>query len=286
MPAGTLAIVVGSAPLGTKDCKPIKDPKRLKTGVLFFDESGKKLGMLNMGAGSVFERISGSPVTFPNALDFDRNGNLYVADTGFSGGSLEPAIKDKPGIWKIPVQSIEGLVTGKGTGMDPQFILMPGGPDGVEASPLDDMVHVNTVGAVVGMADDAKGGMWRLTPKDFTMGELPRPIAAGLGALDGCDFTDGGVRIDTEIMNSGKTGKNNIIITPAAVARGDRSTMAQPRYLPLDKDIQLTGPADVDVLKLADGSYLLVVPELSVGSKGAKDQVTIIKIPGAIDKEM
>jgi hypothetical protein len=34
---------------------------------------------------------------------------------------------------------------------------------------------------------------------------------------------------------------------------------------------------------LGDGSILLSVPELSVGSRGAKDHVTIIRLPAYFD---
>jgi hypothetical protein len=34
-----------------------------------------------MGLGSAFEKISGAAATLPNAAGFDKDGNLYVADT-------------------------------------------------------------------------------------------------------------------------------------------------------------------------------------------------------------
>jgi hypothetical protein len=280
-PAGSIFIGVGSAPMGTKDCQPISDRGRLKTGVLVIDELGKKLGMIDMSIGSVFHRIAGGPVLLTNALDFDSRGNLYVVDSGIGAGSFSPPITGAPGIWMIPYESIDDVASGRLPSRSVKFIPMPGGPDGVEVSPLDDSIHVNTVGAVVGMPDPDNGGMWRLTMADFEAGRLPKPYASGLGALDGLDFTDKGTRIDTEIMRSGP--RNNIVISPIGLAHGQTPYGFGPHYLPLDKEIDITGPADVDLLTLGDGSILLSVPELSVGSRGAKDHVTIIRLPAYFD---
>ena len=50
--------------------------------------------------------------------------------------------------------------------------------------------------------------------------------------------------------------------------------------LTYDQEIKLAGPADIAVRKMSDGSYLLVIPELSATSPNNKDNpVTVIKLP-------
>jgi hypothetical protein len=108
--------------------------------------------------------------------------------------------------------------------------------------------------------------MYKLKKADFIAGKLPEPFNRGLGALDGLDFA-GKNRLDTEIKNT-----NSVVVTPLS---GSTSYM-----LTYDQDVKLAGPADIAVRKLRDGSYLLVIPELSATSPNNKDNpVTVIKLP-------
>ena len=221
-----------------------------------------------MGIGSAFEKISGAPATLPNAAGFDKEGNLYVADTGIAGAAFTPPVKVAGGVWMIPHDSIDALAGG---GSAPLFFVpMPqGGPDGLEVAP-DGSIHTNTVGVAAGMADPAQGGMYRLTKSDFQMGRLPLPFAWGLGALDGLDFV-GAVRLDTEIVKT-----NTVVVTPPFGA---------PMTLALDKERKLAGPADIAVRKMSDGSWLLVIPELSaVTPNNNKNPVTVVRLPAGFDK--
>ena len=56
--------------------------------------------------------------------------------------------------------------------------------------------------------------------------------------------------------------------------------------LMLDKaDKKFVGPADIAVRKMDDGSYLLVIPELSATSPNNKDNaVIVVKLPANFDK--
>ena len=137
--------------------------------------------------------------------------------------------------------------------------------DGIEVAP-DGMIHFNTVGVAAGLKDPAEGGMYKLKKSDFTSGKLPEPFNRGLGALDGLDFA-GSNRLDTEIKNT-----SGVVVTPLS---GASSYM-----LTYDKDIKFAGPADIAIHKMSDGSYLLVVPELSATSPNNKDNpVTVIRLP-------
>lgn len=284
IPAGSVWIAMGSTPMATASgCEPVSDRSHLKTGVLIIDpDSGEELGKIDMSFGSVFHQIAGAPVLLSNAVTFDNHGNLYLADSGIGAGSLNPPVSRADGVWKIPYGSLDALAAGDAPPMQPQFIPISGGPDGIEASPVDDSIHTNTVGRVRGAASDPwNGGMWRLTAEDFANGHLPETYAADLGALDGLAFTASGTRIDTEIVRSGAT--NNIIISSIGLAHGQSPTGFEPHYLPLDQEVEITGPADVAVRTLSDGSMLLAVPELSTTSSGAGDDVTLIRLPANFD---
>jgi hypothetical protein len=268
-PKGTIFLIEAWAPLAEADGTEVKDPTVLDPKIIAFNTDGKILGTIKMGAGSQAAEVSGVVATLGNALSFDKEGNLYATDTGIGGGLFNPPIATKGGgVYMFPVSSLDALADGKSAPLS--YIAVPeGGPDGVEVAP-DGAIHFNTVGVAAGLKDPAEGGMYRLTKDDFKNGNLPAPFAQGLGALDGLDFASS-VRLDTEIKNT-----NSVVVTPP---------YGVPMMLTYDQDIKLAGPADIAVRKMSDGSYLLVIPELSATSPNNHDNpVTVIRLPANFDR--
>jgi hypothetical protein len=268
-PKGTVFLIEAWAPLAEADGTEVKDPGVLDPKIIAFNTDGKILGAIKMGANSPAAVAAGVIATLGNALSFDKEGNLYASDTGIAGGTFNPPIPTKGGgAYMFPVSSLDALADGQPAPLF--YIPVPnGGPDGIEVAP-DGAIHFNTVGGLAGLKDPAAGGMYRLTKEDFKSGHLPAPFAQGLGALDGLDFA-GSVRLDTETKNT-----NSVVVTPP---------YGMPMMLTYDQDIKLAGPADIAVLKMSDGSYLLVIPELSATSPNNHDNpVTVTKLPANFDR--
>ena len=268
-PKGTIFLAEAWAPLAEADGTEVKDPSVLDPKIIAFNGDGKILGSIKLGTESPAGKVAGVAATLANALAFDKQGNLYLADTGIGGGLFSPALDTKGGgVYMFPIGSLDNLADGKDAPLS--YIAVPdGGPDGIEVAP-DGAIHFNTVGQAAGLKDPAEGGMYRLTKEDFAAGRLPEPFARGLGALDGLDFA-GSARLDTEIKNS-----NSVVVTPP---------FGKPMTLVYDREKKFAGPADIAVSKQSDGSYLLVVPELSATSPNTKNNpVTVIRLPANFDK--
>jgi len=274
-PAGTIFLCTGSAPLVDSNGQVVKDPARLRTKLLAFSETGELLGEIDTGQGSLFEQINGSPIVLINALGFDADGSLYVADTAFGADQFDPPFEGKGGLWMIPHSSLDALADGQEPPEPPVFISIPGNPDGVEVSPVDGKVYVNTVGPVGGAPDPANGGIYALTKDDIANNKLPPPIDGDLGALDGLDFTAGGVMLNTQIR--GDVPHKVTVNCPGEPA----TTLAlQPGGTWSD----LTGPADLAVRRNADGAQLVVVPELFARDPTpGDDEVTVLALPADFD---
>ncbi len=276
-PAGSIFVCVGSAPLRDKDGQVIKDPKRLQTKLLVFDVDGKTLGEIKTGVGSVFEEVTGSPITLINALGFDQKGNVYIADTAFGGDQFEPPVAPNGGLWMIPVDALDALADDKAPTSKVKFIPVPGNPDGVEVSPADGKIYVNTVGPVAGAPDPAAGGIYGVSMADFDGGKLPRGVLADshMGALDGLDFTAGGTMLNTQIR--GDIPHRLYVNCPGKPVT---TLVLQPGGLMAE----LTGPADIAVRKLDDGSHLVVIPELFArDTTPGDDEITVIALPANFD---
>jgi hypothetical protein len=274
-PAGTIFALSGSAPMVDAQGEAVKDPTRLRTKLIAFDDDGKVLGEIDTGQGSLFERINGSPILLINALGFDSEGNAYVADTAFGGTQFEPPFQGKSGLWLIPHGALDALADGQGPADAPVFIEIPGNPDGVEVSPVDGKIYVNTVGPVAGAPDPADGGVYALTKDDIANGKLPPPVDGSLGALDGLDFTAGGAMLNTQIKPDRPS--QIYINCPGKSA----ATLALE---PGGTSSDLTGPADVAVRRSADGVQLVVVPELFNRSANTNtNEVTVLALPAGFD---
>jgi hypothetical protein len=277
-PAGTIFLCTGSAPMVDKDGAVIKDTAKLQTKLLAFNEDGKVLGEIPTGHGSLFEKINGGPVALINALGFDKEGNVYFADTAFGAAQFDPPFEGKSGIWMIPHASLDALAGGEKPADAPKFIAVPGNPDGVEVSPKDGKIYTNTVGPVGG-PDPAEGGVYAFTKADFTgdaaAGKLPPPVDSHLGALDGLDFTAGGVMLNTQIK--GDRPNQLYVNCPGKTAT---TLVIEPGGSWAD----LTGPADIAIRRSADRPQLVTVPELFNRAPNTKtDQVTVLVLPAGFD---
>ena len=267
-PAGTIFVCAGSAPIVDQEGNTITDRDRMRSKLLAFNSDGEVLGEIDTGAGSVFEEITGNPIVLINALGFDRSGNLFVADTGFGGAQFDPPWEGAGGLWRIPVGSLDALASNTTPDSMPQFLPIPGHPDGVEVSPADGMVYVNTVGPVAGAPDPANGGIYAISD----MHSLPAPVDGNLGALDGLDFTARGTMVNSQI-------RGDIPARLYVNCRGQSATT-----LSLVPHTELSGPADVAIREMADGSYMIVVPELMArDNTPGDDEVTVLIVPSAFD---
>jgi len=112
--------------------------------------------------------------------------------------------------------------------------------------------------------------------------EVPRSLARGertfverTGALDGLDFTAGGVMLNTQIRGD-VPGK----VTVSCEGKIATTLGLQPGGTMSD----LTGPADLAVRRNANGTQLVVVPELYARDATAgDDEVTVLALPAGFD---
>lgn len=274
-PAGTIFLCTGSAPFVDSDGQVVKDPTRMRSKLLAFNEAGEVLGEIDTGQGSVFEAINGSPIILINALGFDADGNVYVTDTAIGADQFDPPFEGKGGLWMIPHSALDALADGRAPADPPMFLEIPGNPDGVEVSPTDGKVYVNTVGAFADLADPANGGIYALTKEEIASNKLPPPVDGDLGALDGLDFTAGGVMLNAQIR-ADIPGK----VTVSCKGKIATTLALQPGGTMSD----LNGPADLAVRRSADGAQLVVIPELYARDATAgDDEVTVLALPAGFD---
>jgi hypothetical protein len=247
----------------------------MRSKLLAFNDAGEVLGEIDTGQGSVFEQINGSPIVLINALGFDTDGNLYVTDSAIGGDQFDPPFEGKGGLWMIPHDALDALADGVEPADRPIFTAIPGNPDGVEVSPADGKIYVNTVGAFAGLADPANGGVYALSKEDIANKKVGQLIDGDLGALDGLDFTADGVMLNAQIRGD----------IPGKITINCKGQLATTLVLqPGGTMSNLTGPADLAVRRNADGPQLVVIPELYArDATPGDDEVTVVALPADFD---
>ena len=274
-PAGTIFLCTGSAPFVDTNGQVVEDPGRMRSKLLAFNDAGQVLGEIDTGQGSEFEQINGSPIVLINALGFDAHGNLYVTDSAIGGDQFDPPFEAKGGLWMIPHNALDALADGAKPADPPVFTAIPGNPDGVEVSPVDGKVYVNTVGAFAGLADPANGGIYALTKEDIANKKVGQLIDGDLGALDGLDFTADGLILNAQIRGD----------IPGKITINCEGQIATTLVLqPSGTMSNLTGPADIAVRRNANGAQLVVIPELYArDTTPGDDEVTVVALPAQFD---
>ncbi|MHA2248696.1 MAG: hypothetical protein ACXADY_27370, partial [Candidatus Hodarchaeales archaeon] len=199
-PAGTIFVSTGNLPMAESSGERVINRARVRGEIIGVSPNGEPLGAISWGVHSELAAISGAPATHLNGMAFDKAGDLYVAETGMGGETVSPAIVTRPGVMMIPHGALDDLAAQQTPREMPLFVPIPGGPDGVSICPVDQSLHVNTVGMAAGMPDPDRGGMFRLQRGDLASGVCPPPFASGFGALDGLAFLPDGARLDTQIL--------------------------------------------------------------------------------------
>ena len=104
------------------------------------------------------------------------------------------------------------------------------------------------------------------------MKSLPAPIDQNLGALDGLDFTAQGTMVNTQI-------RSDMPVALYVNCIGQEATT-----LELVPNTELSGPADIAIRQMTDGSYMIVVPELSArDNTPGDDEVTVLVVSSTFD---
>lgn len=263
-PQGTLLVNQGLTLLVDDEGRPVTDAAALGTGVLFFDpESGRELGKISLGVGSVVAEQIGHATLLPNSLAFDADGNLFITDTAKGGDRQVPAQVAHPGLIRIAHDSIDRVVdgvAGSGSGLganDVTFTPMAGVPNGVGYWSAMDAVCVVTMG---GTSPEGTA-IYQIPASSFPRADLPAPLRGDTGTADGIAFTPAGT-----ILTSRFSG--DILALPAG---------GEPYVLDLEP---LVAPADHRLITLDDGSSLLAVPEQArTEPEHWSQRVRLIRLP-------
>lgn len=264
LPQGALITAVGS--LWTVDARgnQVRDDRERGSGLAVIDpEKAVVHSHIFLGGGSALQPLLGHPIVNPLAVAVDPSGNVYLADSYGGGVQRIPPEQGQPGILKLSPAALDALSRDEAPPAGSfWFAPVPNMPAAVYYSATEDMLYWGT--------------------------------ADGLGELGGAIFRvkngdlSGAERLETYIK--GEQPILSITQTPEGTLLAGYSTgklyfvrnANRPHEIRFHRQAQrFLESGQMAVLRAPDDRLLVVVPEISGGTRGAwRQSVQVFGLPG------
>ncbi|MGK0239548.1 MAG: hypothetical protein ACI92G_003025 [Candidatus Pelagisphaera sp.] len=250
LPKGLLFLVSGTPLIENEDGRLTKDASKDFIGISVIDPlTGKTLRKIDLGPAAAMKLGGEYSLVSPNSLDFDNQGNLYIADTGIGGNvfMFKNRVKAQPTIYRIDHDSLGEMLNGTPPA-NAQVMKVSSIPGDMRYHAADDSIYF-LANHIVGAT---KGAVFKVASSDFQKQGSIQTIVRELTALS-----------SLVILPNGKTllvGNSGELHVP----RGKKSS----REIRFKPEMRFSTPGRIDLLLQADGSSLLAVPE-ETGDAGA-----------------
>lgn len=266
-PAGSLFVSTGTTDGLDENGEHITDVRKFNPGVSIFDpEKGKLLGFIAMGPDRAVARSIRHPVLTPSGLCFDKDGNLYVADTGNTGVYLDPVINGRPGLLRIDNANIDMYADNKTSEKDGTAVAWVSErhqPAAVFYSTIDDGIYWTTCDSKPPLV----GGVFRVLRDQFAQTTSQNILGGDTnGALMGVTITPSGNLIAADINGQLKFIGKRI---QSEIEFSETGTFASP--------------GDIKLYTNSKGFNVLYVPEQEPNSAESwKQRLRVVMLPKAL----
>ena len=262
LPAGLLFMVSGTPLIENEDGRMTKDASKDFIGLSVIDPiTGKVLKKVDLGPAAPMKLKNEYSLISPNSLNFDDQGNLYIADTGIGGNMFmfKNRVKAQPAIYRIDRDTLGKMLNGEAPA-NAQVMKVSSIPGDMSYRSEDDSIYF-LANHIQGAT---KGAVFKFASSDFQGKSTMQTIVRELTALS-----------SLQLLPNGKT----LLVTNSGelhVPRG-KKTSREIRFKP---EMRFSTPGRFDLLLQADGSSLLAVPEETGDAGVGKGQrVKIVLFP-------
>lgn len=251
-PAGTLVVAVGGRWTVVDRSTPMDDARERGTGLVFLDPAtGARLGAIFLGDGSKVEGPLGHAVADPGPVTVDGRGTVFVADVAGLGLSKNPEDRKRAGIVRLSAAAVVALARDEvPPAASVSFLNVPEVVGGMTWYERDRILYWVT-GPGYG---DMAGAVLRLDGGEFGPGGQIETVAKDASAMVGACITSSGSLIAAESVGS-----------MAVIKRG----RGRLKTLKFRERTVFISPGQPAATTLADGTVLVVVPEMASGGRPA-----------------
>jgi hypothetical protein len=250
LPKGLLFLVSGTPLIENEDGRLTKDASKDFIGISVIDPvTGKTLRKVDLGPAAAMKLRGEYSLVSPSSLDFDNQGNLYIADTGIGGNvfMFKNRVKAQPTIYRIDHDSLAEMLNGVPPA-NAQVMKVSSIPGDMRYHSADDSIYF-LANHIVGAT---QGAVFKVGSSDFQKHGSIQTIVRELTALSSLAILPNGKTL--LVANSGELH----------VPRGKKSS----REIRFKPEMRFSTPGRFDMLIQADGNSLLAVPE-ETGDAGA-----------------
>ncbi len=262
LPVGVLFLVSGTPLIENEDERMSKDVTKDFIGISVIDTTtGKTLRKINLSPAAPAKMAGEFSLISPNCLSFDKQGNLYIADTGIGGNMFmfKKQVQSQPAFYRIERDALTKLLNGESAD-DTQVMKVTSIPSDMRYNEAEDSLYF-VANHIVGAT---KGAVFKAGSSGFRGQFSVQTLVRELDPLSSLVLLPNGKQL--LISSSGELH----------IPRGKKAS----REIRFKPEMRFSTPGRVDLLPLGDGTALLAVPE-ETGSAGiGKGQrVKIVKLP-------
>ena len=260
LPAGSIFIIAGSPLIQNEAGQLTKDATDEFIGLIVVSpETGEILKRVDLSPGSDILMKTEFPLVSPSSITFDKQGNLYIADTGIGGYNFKDRFQGRPVIYRLEPRAVLDLLTGVPP-VDVDITRISSLPGDMSYDAETDTVYFisnHIQGAPSGSVSKFESGNYRGLASQKT-------IVRGLVALNGLHLTPKG-----RVLLLANTGE---VLFP----RGRKAS----RTIRIHPQVTFSTPGKIDIKRLPDGQLLVPVPEENSDAGLGKGQmVRVMRLP-------
>lgn len=261
-PAGTLVVSDGATTGVDEQGHPVQDIKKFSPKLTFLDPtSGEILGQIPLVDGTPVAKSIFHPILAPAGVTFDGEGNLYLADTGNTGKTLDPEVSTRPGIIRIRYKNIDDFAENM-SGADVSYIPVRHEPAAVYHCAIDDGLYWSTSDG----RGPAGGAIYRIPRQMFPQQNMIENVIGDVGPLMGLCVTPRGTLLMSRV-------------------EGDLAfiTQAKISFVPFNNQFSFNSPGDIRMIVFRNGKNVLYVPETDpASSESRKQRLWVILLPSGL----
>ena len=260
LPSGSIFMVEGTPLVEDEQGRALKDMSRVFIGLTIVDPStGSLVKKIDLSPNARFDLAKGTRLLAPSCMAFDKQGNLFIGESGVGGHMFAPRQVGRPGIWRISRADLVKILAGEAP-LEAEFIRL-------SSLPVD-LCYREAEGALYFVSNHTQGvpsgSVFKIEAANYQSIESMQTVVRGLSALSGIQITP-----KSRVL---MVGNNGDLMFP----KGKKNSFPV-RFRP---QVDFSTPGKIGLKAFGDDTMIVAVPEQSSDAGSGRGQrLRIVRLP-------